>query len=302
MNPIHTKKISLFLLTNVSLFLYTAPPQLSFTIPFTIIGQADKTTFFLQDCAHNEFVLKYHPRGPRRAIHDTLGAYIGKSIDLNINEVEIFSPDDPFNQLFNNIKPVSPSHTGITTLHSRVPGKQIKDIKCMNNEIYIKHGLCKEKHLNSIIRYKKLCDIVAFDLFIDNSDRNNRNFFFDETTNEFYAIDMDHGFKSAYALVMTTDDYDFDTLATRAYDFIKKLKKRLLSSQEIKALKRVKHTLETLIRLNSPETIFTQWMETADKADYVYTPREQEKIKKYLEYHLTEANRLIALLNDIIVA
>ncbi len=295
----HTKKISLFLLTNISLFLYTTPLQLSFTLPFTITGKADKTTFFLQDAAHKEFVLKYHPRGPRRAIHDTLGAQIGKSIGLNINEVEIFSPDDQFNQLFNDIKPISPAHTGITTLHSRVPGKQIKDIKYMNDDIYIKHGLCKEKHLNSIIHYKQLCDIVAFDLFIDNTDRNNRNFFFDETTDEFYAIDMDHGFKSAYALVMTSNEYDFDTLATRAYDFIKKFKKRPLYSQEIKALKRVKHTLEILVHRNSPETIFTQWMEIADKADYVYTSREQEKIKKYLEYHLIQINRLVALLNDI---
>ena len=59
------------------------PTQLSFTIPFTITGLANKTTFFLTDAAKNQFVLKYHPRGPKRAIHDALGAYIGKSIGLS---------------------------------------------------------------------------------------------------------------------------------------------------------------------------------------------------------------------------
>lgn len=276
------------------------PTQLSFTPPLKITGIIDKTTFFLTDEINNQFVLKYHPRGPKRAIHDTLGAYVGKSIGLHINEVEVFSAHDPFNALFAHINPLEPSQVGITTLHVRVPGKSVREFKSMNKDICIKKGLCRERHLPSLIKYPQLCDIVAFDIFIDNNDRHNGNLFFDTTTQQFYAIDMDHGFKSGYALIYTEQEYCFDTLASRAYDFIKTLKKRDVSSQEIKVFKRIKKTLQILIALHSPEQLFDEWMKIAEKADLPYSPREKVKIRKYLEYHIQEVYRLIELLDTII--
>ena len=273
--------------------------QLSFTPPFTITGSATQTAFFLHDSDNNEFVLKYHPRGIKRAIHDTLGAYIGKSIGIHINAVEIFSPHDPFTAQFQHINPLPPSHFGVITLHSRVPGIQVKHIKHLNAEIYIKRGLCKEKHLQNVTHYIQLCDIVAFDIFIDNTDRHNRNIFFDVATDLFYAIDMDHGFKSANALIDIPGDYDFDTLATRAYDFFASFKKGALSKQEVKALKRVKQTLQKLAQLYPPAALFDEWMAVAHKADYIYKPREQRKIRKYLEHNTRQVERLIGLLGEI---
>ncbi len=294
MNIFHT---SLIFLCSIALLLNCTPTQLSFTPPFTVTGLATKTTFFVQDAVGRQFVLKYHPRGPKRAIHDTLGAYVGKSIGLHINEVEIFSPHHPFNQLFNDINPLEPSQFRVTTLHTRVPGTSVKSIKKINNEICIKRGLCKEKHLESLTKYMQLCDMVAFDIFIENTDRHNRNLFIDVITGEFYAIDMDHGFKSALALVNIARDYDFDTLAVRVYEFVKMLQKQKLSSQEIKVLKRIHHTLQRLVDLYPPAILFDEWMAIAQKGDVVYSPREQKKIKKYLEYNAQEVCRLISLLD-----
>lgn len=251
----------------------------------------------MQDAQHKKFVVKYHPRGPRRAIHDALGAYIGKSINLNINEVEIFSPHDPFSEQFAHINPLTASQYGIMTLHSLVPGTQIKSIKQMNNEIWIKKGLYRDKQFKSICAYPKLCKVVAFDIFTDNTDRHNRNIFFDETSRQFYLIDMDHGFKSVLGLVETSFDDDICTMATRAYDFLKELKKKKLSDQEIKALKKIGKTLQKLALLNPPALIFEEWMALAAKADFTYSLREQKKIRRYLEYQAHEIERLIVLLS-----
>jgi len=272
------------------------PTALSFTPPFTITGLANTTTFFIDDAHQHHFVLKYHPRGPKRAIHDALGAYIGKSIGLNINEVELFAANNPFNELFNDINPLKETHIGITTLHTLVPGKAIREIKSMDKGICIKRGIRKEKTLRNLIQYSELCDIIAFDIFVDNTDRHNGNLFFDTQTGLFYAIDLDHGFKSAFTLAYTPHEYDFVTVATRTYRFIKTLKKVDLSHQEIAALKRVLQTLQLLIDLYPPTTAFNEWMLLAQKANVTYNPREQEKIMKYLEYNASEVQKLIILL------
>lgn len=300
MKSTYIQTIPLFLFTHLPLFLHSTPTQLSFTIPFTITGLANKTTFFLTDATDNQFVLKYHPRGAKRAIHDTLGAYIGKSIGLRINEVEIFSPHHPFNTLFSDINPLDSSQIGITTLHSRVPGKALREIKKMNEEIAIKCGIRKEKTIDNITQYKELRDIIAFDIFADNTDRHNGNIFFDKKTEHFYIFDLDHGFKSAFTLAYTSDDYDFNTVATRTYRYIKTLKKRKLSAAHIQALKQVQQTLQKLINLYPPALLFQEWMDLAQKADVFYTLREQEKIKKYLIYHANEVTHLIMLLDHII--
>ena len=300
MQSIHTNNISLLLFASLSSFLHSTPTQLSFTIPFTITGFANKTTFFLTDATDNQFVLKYHPRGPRRAIHDALGAYIGKSIGLRINEVEIFSAHHPFNSLFSDINPLNSSQIGITTLHSRIPGKAIREMKSMDEEIAIKCGIRKEQTIANIIQYQELCDIIAFDIFIDNTDRHNGNIFFNKKTGHFYIFDMDHGFKSAFTLAYTSHDYDFNIVATRTYRYIKTLKKRKLSAAHVQALKQVQQTLQKLINLYPPAILFEEWMLLAEKANVFYTVRDQEKIKKYLIYHAHEVERLITLLDEIL--
>jgi hypothetical protein len=278
--------------------LYTHPTQLPFTPPLTVTGNIDKTTFFLQDANQHEFVLKYHPRGPQRAIHDTLGAYIGASINLRINKVEIFSQTNPCYTNFLLINLSAPLHKSITTLHTRVPGNAIRSDKKRDEEIYIKKGLCKEKHLQTLCEHKELCDIVAFDIFIDNMDRHNGNLFFDPKTGHFYAIDMDHAFNAAYALPYTIKEYSFITLATRAYEFISMLKK--LSPDETKVLRRLAHILKKLSALYNAESLFIEWMHIAEKAHFSYSPRQQAKIRKYLKYHLSHVKRLIELIETII--
>lgn len=294
-----SKLFSLILL-HATQVLFCVPVQLTFTLPFTVIGFANKTTFYIEDAQHQRFILKYHPRGPKRAIHDALGAFIGKSIGLYINEVELFCSRDPFNQLFTDINPLTASQIGVTTLHRRVPGIAVREIKKMNEEICIKRGLRKEKTLRNITQYFQLSEMVAFDIFSDNTDRHNGNLFFNKKTGLFYAIDMDHAFKSAFALINTSDDYHFPTVATKTYNFLEKLyKKRLLSTVEIKALQKILHVLEFLVALYPPEVLFQEWMLLAAKATISYNVREQVKIKKYLVYHIREVERLIQLLRTI---
>jgi hypothetical protein len=267
-------------------FIFCIPTELLFSPPFTVTGLANPTTFFVHDAAQHHFVLKYHPRGPKRAIHDALGAYIGKSIGININEVELFAAN-----------PIGQSLDGVTTLHTLVPGKAVRNIKTMDKNICIKRGIRKEKTLRNLVEYKQLCDIIAFDIFVDNTDRHNGNLFFDRQTGLFYAIDLDHGFKSAFTLAYTSHEYDFVTVATRTYRFIKTLKKSVLSHNESTALKRVQQMLLLLINLYPPALLFDEWMLLAQKANVRYNPREQEKIKKYLEYNAGEVERLIVLLD-----
>jgi hypothetical protein len=285
------KKLFFIFLLYISLPLLCLPTQLIFTPPFTITGLINETTFFIQDALQNNFVLKYHPRGPKRAIHDALGAFIGASIGININEVEVFPAQYQF---------ITTSQTGVATLHICVPGTAIREIKKMDGKICIKRGIRKEKTLNNIAAYKELCDIVAFDIFIDNTDRHNGNIFFDKKTGHFYAIDMDHGFKSAFTLPYTPHEYDFSTVATRTYRFIKTLKKEDLSRQEIKALKRVQQTLQRLVILYPPVRLFEEWMLLAQKAHIIYNQREQAKIKKYLAFNDYTIQELISLLNETI--
>lgn len=297
MNTFHT----IFLLLCAYPFsILCTPTALSFTSPFTITGLANTTTFFVHDAHQHHFVLKYHPRGPKRAIHDALGAYIGKSIGLNINEVELFAAGHPFNEFFSDINPLKETHIGITTLHTHAPGKAVRSIKNMDKRICIKRGIRKEKTLRNLAQYAQLCDIIAFDIFVDNTDRHNGNLFFDAQTGLFYAIDLDHGFKSAFTLAYTPHEYDFTTVATRTYRFIKTLKKADLSHQEIAALKRVQENLQQLINLYPPTTVFNEWMLLAQKANAIYNPREQKKIMKYLEYNASEVQKLILLLDKII--
>src|ERR1700733_14215386 len=121
----NSKQLLIFLFHFFNCIIYSQT-QLFFTPPFTIIAAATDTAFFIEDSAHNKFVLKYHPRGPKRPIHEKLGVLVGMSINININEVEIFSPQDPFNTLFDAINCSIPPHSGITTLHSYVPGIAVK--------------------------------------------------------------------------------------------------------------------------------------------------------------------------------
>lgn len=251
--------------------------------------------------AHNiEFVFKYHPRTPKRAIHDALGAHVGKSIGIAINAVEIYGANHALKDFFDATYPLKDVKGGVTTLHSRVPGLPIKKIKKMNQVIDIKRGLYTTHNLESLVHYKDLSVLVALDIFTDNPDRHNKNFLFDKKTNIFYAIDMDHSFNNAYALLYTPAEYNFCTMATRAYNFLITRKKTHLSREKINALKIIQKILIQLVQHNSPERLYIEWIALADKANFKYSVREQEKIKKYLTYNAAEVTKLLDLLDTII--
>lgn len=262
--------------------------RLLFIVPlcFTSIAFADdfftpplqqikcvRRIIFVEDAHNKQFILKY-PRSPNHALNDALGAEVGTSIGVNINHVKIFPPYDP------SLGSVDKFPHHIKTLHTLVPGNEVRK---MNNAISffsIRAGLTNRAKLESLMTHKDLYKIVALDIFLNNSDRHNGNLFYDEENDHFYAIDMDALFCKKRLL------------ATKAGNFIQGLDKKRLSPKAKAALKNLHKILDDLITLYPPEKLCELKKRLAAQAHYAYTTLEQENFRKLIEYNFNEIKRL----------
>ena len=279
-----------------------------FKAPLTKIGASAifEQISFLQDSNGAEFVLKTHSDS-QDAITETLGARIGKSVGININDVE------PFPENSKHFKEYTPDAISI---HTRVPGLPVAEIESIDDNLDIEGGLRNHKNLRSISLYAQLCDFVAVDLFCAKHDAHNYNIFFDQTTNEFHEIDMDHllrGRLTRAANDISEDTYKHiadtelkyfilqsDLPATQACDFLETFENKRLKAQEIKALERLNKKLQQLINNYPPEKFHHEWMELADQLGCKYNPIKKENIKIAIEYNFHENKRLCSQIDTVL--
>jgi hypothetical protein len=257
---------------------------------YGLLDSNENRVLFLQDADQKEFILKSH-YGDHGPVREKLGTKIAKSAHINVNDVEIFPRGI---EGFSSIP---------TTLHTRVPGIQVSDIFELYRTVRIKEGLAKKCNLESIVKHPKLAPIVAVNLFINNPDCHNGNLFFDNQSQEFHLIDLNHAFDCySSAFVCHTDPAYIlppDLLATQACDFLENLKEKDLSPEKIHALSSVAKTLEKLIIQYHPTQLCNDWRNVLQKNRF-YDEVEQERTDIMLEYNYHENKRLLSQLKTII--
>jgi hypothetical protein len=268
-------------------------------------GQRNNGISFLKDAEGNDFVLKQQA-SKETAIHDTLGAYIGSSIDIPINQVELL----PVGSYF-----MGKTLTNTATLHTNAPGKEVYNTE--KSDLCIREGIASLKNLQSISQHKDLCLITALNIYLNNDDSYNRNLFFDGKTNRFCAIDQGYVFNTAHEIpnndAQRYDPYNekntllhhifpTNSLVSKTQKFIKTLHEMEISQAELDALINVKTKLDQLIDQYPAEKIYNKWMQIADKAQYVYTPQKKESIKVIIEYNVYESKKLRSELDKVIKA
>jgi hypothetical protein len=326
MNILHIKNRSLIaqsLFFAAHLFVATSLCAADFfTGPLTTISTIGygNDVFLVKDAENKKFILKYNTKNnyitpsPEPSIHEALGAKIGMDVGININNVKLFPAHDTSLQSV-DINPDVPK-----TLHTVVPGKEV----CYATIPYpVNIQLSADnatQNLQSLTHHKNLCQIAALDLFTSNIDRHNGNLFFDEATNQYYAIDMDWIFNQMYNFSNNHNDtektaYSFVTgmlqsfqkkpfqchvLATQIYEVLHNVKSEELTPQEINALKDVAAMLQKLQSMYSPRKLFNEWMNVAQQAHYTYSIQKQQYIRYLIAYNYCEITKVRAEINRIL--
>jgi hypothetical protein len=262
-----------------------------FTLPFTKTGERSHIDF-VEDAHGKEFILKYS-NSAKRSINDALGAKVGESVGININQVKILPPQDP------SISSIDRMPDQIKTLHTLVPGSSIDKASALD----LLHGLKGTSNLKSLMENKELCKIVALDIYLDNCDRHKGNYFYDKLTDQYYAIDMDFIFfhtKRQMEMEKRHEEpyYPYSNLSTTAYSFINNLNVQNLSTKEQKALVRVNKMLRKLISVYPPEKLCNDRIELAKEAHYTYSESDQKKFQAIVEYNFAKVKQLQNLLDQ----
>lgn len=253
--------------------------EVVFDGPLQKIGEA-RSVMFLEDAKKDKFVLKYH-RGPEYAIAEALATKMGKSIGININDVTILPPQSP------HVKDYIDNQ--ITTLHTHVPGDEVQQTD-LCSKIDICGGLANNANLKSVTEDPQLSDIVAVDIFTNNPDRHNGNFFFDSATQQFYAIDMDYTFRREY------------NIPGRVYHFLSHHQNtnQSFSPQAIEAIKRINEILSKLLYKYTPQQMHKELANL--EAITGYTFKNREDFKRFLQCHYCQTKNLHFYLNRLIAA
>ena len=310
---------SLFFAAHISITSLTFTADF-FTGPLTTVSSLGygKDIFLVKDADNKQFILKYNTKNnclvsnPEPSIHEALGAKIGMTANININDVKLIPAYDKSIQSV-DINPEIPK-----TLHTLVPGKEVCNAKMPYN-VNIQLSRDNAPHnLISLTYHKHLCHIAALDMFTSNWDRHNGNLFFDELTNQFYAIDMDWIFSQIYQLSNETKvdepvhsfinfiqpfqkkSFHCNLLATQMYQVLQKVDPKTLTAQEIEALKEVNDMLEKLQSIYSPKKLFNEWMNIAEQAHYVYSQHKQQHIRYLIAYNYLEISKVRSEINRII--
>jgi hypothetical protein len=294
-----------------------------FTGPLTKISELGygKDVFLVKDAQGKKYILKYNTKSSWDApntepsIHETLGAKIGMDVGININNVQLIPACDTSLQSVD----INPYVT--KTLHTVVPGKEV-DHSTLPYHVNIQLSAHNAtQNLQSLTRHRNLCQIAALDLFTCNWDRHNGNLFFDEATNQFYAIDMDWIFNQIYNFSNNTQDttdktmYSFVTdiiqsfqhkpfecrvLATEIYQLLHNVKPQELTEQERNALKEIADVLKKLQAMYTPRKLFNEWMNIAQQANYTYSLQKQQYIRYLIAYNYCEITKVLAEINRIL--
>ena len=159
--------------------------------------QKHSFVFFIEDHKGNEYIVKQDRSSTLKhqfqVVLEKLAAYMADKIGVSTQKVEIIAADVDFPGKLILERPAS--------IHTKMPGITIRELKSgPYQNLYIKqgsnlerphekHGLNK-KVIENMSMHPQLTQMVAFDTFTANRDRNKANVLYDEVRNSFYAIDM----------------------------------------------------------------------------------------------------------------
>lgn len=243
---------------------------------------------------------KKDPRKQLAVVRDALAAYIAECLGI-AHQVDII----PFKHTF----PGKPHSKWPATLHTIAPGETVRMQKNSKyNALRLRQFWAGAKNFNekgltrAIITYmtwhRQLPLIIALDLIIGNSDRHCGNLCYDPKTDTFCAIDMDDTFNKDLCLI--------------ACQKLKMMQdeKIIFTREEIFALKRLRNTLQFLIRKHTTGAIIAKMHMYAKKAGFVkgskiYTDSIAKKLQLYEKMIIASnasAQKLIILLGEIIAS
>lgn len=200
----------------------------------------------LQDKKGKKFIVKQEMRQTPyfhlSTARDKLGSYIAKSVDIPANRVEIIPAYAEF--------PGKHSVQLPATLHTFIPGVLVKSLPKDLREfkLYIQQqngiGLTRGVII-AMSNHEDLSMIVAFDTFIGNADRHQGNFFYDQKSNRYYAIDLESAFNKNLALY-----------AGKLIESMLNNKTTIISQKELNGLISYRNVLEKLMELHEPMSLY----------------------------------------------
>lgn len=204
---------------------------------------------FVVDSVGKKYVvkqLKHQPNKPyysAKIICEVVAIEVGESIHIPQNDVCIIPP---------GVSYIGKEFDMPATLHTHVPGVRFdKYTRDVFPDLAIKQrdhdgkaiGLTRSV-IYHMSRHKDLPMLVALDTFVGNPARHKHNFFYDETTDTFYSIDMGASFH-----------VDLCKLSLKTIQRLMQSKRNLISKAEHEALRVYCNTLKELARLYTPSQL-----------------------------------------------
>ncbi len=226
-------------------------------------------------------------------IKEALGSCIAQSAAIiPMNIVNIISPD-----IYVPGK-TFPKRTA--TIHTFVPGSLVSSLRAFRN-ITIKQfkknsaksadwGLSRAV-IRSMSIHPDLAIIVAFDTFIGNRDRCNKNVIFNKKTKRFYGIDLDISFKT-YLSELACQKVQVYLMHRASFNF-----------REISALKKYRDILIMLLQKNPPELLHQALDSLSLQAGFdpkINKSKKIAKTKKWITNNYIHVCKLVELLNRIV--
>lgn len=260
---------------------------------------------FITDGERNRYVIKQKRKSTIRkqfqVVLEKLSGHIAETLDIPAHRVQIL----PAGMAFPG-KILTDKAASILTLVPGIPVKEISggpyamiDLRQSNRPDWPKSQLGLNKRvIASMGLHSDLALMAALDTFIGNKGRHEANYFYDEKTNRFYAIDMDKIYNS---------NGDKDLISKIACDQIRGMlrSKKVLRQAEFDGLTLYRDTLQRLVDSFPPARIYELLDEFASLGGFdkkAYVPElvsRVGRIKAYVQQshgHIVELIKLVSQL------
>ena len=245
-----------------------------------LVGSLESANSFISFVTVNghKYIVKQKKRFNSQlgAVRDAFAAYIAQELAI-AQSVEIIPSNIPIVGKINSLWPA--------TLHTIAAGKTVRSqpesryyYLCLKQRLpngKVTGQWLTETIIDQITWHKQLAIIIALDLFICNTDRHGGNLFYDPKKDKFCAIDMDGIFRR-----------DLPEFACEKLDLMVNVKNKQFTRKEIRALKRVRKTLQFLSDRYTVQHLIDKFHFFVDQAGFVKgSPLYTERIKNKIVRH-----------------
>lgn len=264
-------------------------------IDFYFKENSDTNIAILKYVNNNKFILKQILDNSVFAavVREKVAADIARAVGIGVNEVTIISAHRSFpgKKIFN--KPA--------TLHAFVPGVAVRLLFGKGYGPNIrqyrsakgngKRGLSRIT-IKDMASHSDLSALVAFDTFTANHDRHQRNYFYDEASDHFFAIDLECSFSTNIA------QHAYNLF----YDMVKNGDKSL-SLNEINGLIIYQSMLKKLIKMYPPKIIYSAVNKSIDEVDIKFDKKNYNFLKKMqsaIQTNYDSCEKTVAILDVLL--